>query len=77
MDEKKTTLVLLIIYAILAFVFVSLQNTYQMTSNIFNNGNVDNKWGSSSLNMGVVVHGVVFLLLLWLPMLLSKKNVLA
>ena len=74
LNEKYLTMLLVITYTVLAFVFVSLKQTYQLTSNIFNNGKYDDNWNGYSLNLGIFVHAVVFVLLLWLPMFLCKDK---
>jgi len=72
MDQQKMlTCFLVSVYVILSFILVSLKQTYQLTSYVFNGGKVNNKWGPETLNAGMVVHGLVLLLLLWLPMLIS------
>jgi len=60
------------IYAFVAFLLVSLDSTYKFTSGIFNGGKLDEVWKQGTISRGTVLHGLVLVLLLWLPGRLKK-----
>ena len=72
----KKDLLLIILYSVLALVFVSLNNTYQLTYKFFGKFlKVDQATygsGNTFKNPGFLIHIVVFALLIGVPMLSNK-----
>jgi hypothetical protein len=75
MFDKKNML-LCILYTVLAFVFVSLDGTYQLTYKLFGKmtgkSQADYGTGNKLPQPGFIIHILVFALLIALPMFLNK-----
>ena len=65
-------------YVLIAFILVSLDNTYGITYNLFgnllgSNSQVEYGMGNTFAHKGFILHIIVFAILIILPMVLIKK----
>ena len=78
MIQSKKTIAITTLYAVLAFVLVSLDTTYSLTQSIFGNlvgASSTNPYGrgQSLNNRGFLLHIVVFALLIAVPMFMCNS----
>ena len=79
MVQSKKLIALTTLYAVLAFILVSLDTTYSITNSIFGNlvGSTSSQpygRGLSLNNRGFLLHIVVFALLIALPMFMCSQT---